>query len=278
MAGASPVFAGVVVSHSAQSGELHGGRLILRGVSGRASYVTDAGRSGTTSVRRLHRRVFLPGKPATGMLHIAGSRGGQEPTFKLSNPRYSASRRTVSYKAKPLQGRTVSSRAARAAALTAPARFGAASSSILPHPSLGSRSGGRACEVQIENAGSAHSETLNRQLFSRWDTDDRLGGEEPRWQVNANRDAIVGSVGSLWRGCGNQTVWQASTWDGKVATLTVDVSWQWRDPAPITSCTSTPELLSVRTQRHQHNSLGPPGPRALVLTAVSRAIGQRWHA
>src|SRR5215208_5510068 len=68
---------------------------------------------------------------------------------------------------------------------------------------------------------------------------DGLGGEEPRWQVNANRDAIVGSVGSLWRGCGNQTVWQASTWDGKVATLTVDVSWQWRDPAPTTSCTST---------------------------------------
>ena len=227
------------MSHSAQSGELRGGRLILRGVSGRASYVTDDGRSGTTSVRRLHRRVFLPGKPATGVLHIAGARGGREPTFRLTRPRYAASRRTVSYRAKPIGGASASGGVARAAALTAPAEFGAASLSILPHPSLGSGSGGRACEVQIENAGSPHSERLNRQSFSKWDTDDWIDGENPPWQIDANRATTVGSIGGLFRGCGNETVWQASTWDGKVATLTVDVSWQWRDPAPTTSCTST---------------------------------------
>ncbi len=236
---ASPASAGVEVSHAAESGALRDGRLILRGVSSRASYVTDAGRSGTTSVERLHRRVFLPGKPATGMLHIAGSRGRREPVFRLTKPRYDASRRIVSYKAEPLRSPSAAGAIARATALQAPPQFGAASLSILPHPSLGSGSGGRACEVQIENAGSPHSETLNRQSFSKWDTDDWLGGDEPPWQINANRATIVGSVGSLFRGCGNETVWQASTWDGKTATLTVDVSWQWRDSMPTTSCTST---------------------------------------
>ena len=239
LASASPASAGVEVSHAAQSGELRDGRLILRGVSGRASYVTDAGRSGTTSVRRLHRRVFLPGKPATG--HAAHRGRARRPGADLQADQAALCRGAPD---RQLQGRAArwrvaSGGVARAAALTAPAEFGAASLSILPHPSLGSGSGGRACEVQIENAGSPHSERLNRQSFSKWDTDDWIDGENPPWQIDANRATTVGSMGGLFRGCGNETVWQASTWDGKVATLTVDVSWQWRDPAPTTSCTST---------------------------------------
>jgi hypothetical protein len=33
----------------------------------------------------------------TGVLHVAGYHGGDEPTFRLSQPRYSPSRQTVSY-------------------------------------------------------------------------------------------------------------------------------------------------------------------------------------
>ena len=83
---------------SAKSGELHEGRLILRGVGARASYLTGAGSSGTVTAKRLHRRVFLPGRPATATLHVAGHRGGDEPTFRLSRPRYKAARQTVSYR------------------------------------------------------------------------------------------------------------------------------------------------------------------------------------
>jgi hypothetical protein len=89
-----------LITHSAKSGELQGGRLTLRGVSGRVTYVLNSGRRGTLSVRRLHRRLFLPGLPATGTLHVAGYRGGDEPSFRLSKPRRNAARHTVSYRAK----------------------------------------------------------------------------------------------------------------------------------------------------------------------------------
>ena len=112
-------------THSAKSGELKGGRLMLRGVGGRVTYVTNAGRSGRLSVRRLHRRVIVRGRPATGTLHVAGLRGGDEPVFRLSRPRYNAARRTVSYRAKSLSKRRLPGRGVR---------FGAASLSIVPHP------------------------------------------------------------------------------------------------------------------------------------------------
>ena len=88
----------------------------MRGVSGRARYLTGAGRSATMSLRRLHRRVFLAGKPPTGMLHIPGR--SDDLTFRLSKPRYNGSRQTVSYTAKPLPGTPLSRRGApRAAAV-----------------------------------------------------------------------------------------------------------------------------------------------------------------
>jgi hypothetical protein len=53
--------------HSAKSGELRGGRLILRGVSGRVTYFTSSGRTATATLKRVHKGVFLPGRPATGV-------------------------------------------------------------------------------------------------------------------------------------------------------------------------------------------------------------------
>lgn len=230
LASASPASAEVVVSHAAKSGELRDGRLILRGVSGRAGYVTDAGRSGTTSVRRMHQRAFPPGKPAIGTLHIAGSGGGQEPAFRLSKPRYDASRRIVSYKARALQGTSASSTVARSSALPAPRRFGAASLSILPHPSLASGGGGgHDCIMQVGVTPGGGAANLRLQSSANWDTD--VWTMAPPSDILVADKATMESQGGLWRGCGFSTVWESLG-----ATITVAVSWPWND-APTTSCT-----------------------------------------
>jgi hypothetical protein len=120
-----------VFVHSAGSGELSGGRLILRGVGRRVTWAHHSGRTGVMAVRRLHRRLFSGGKPAAiGALHVAGHRGGDELTFKLTKPRYNRARRTVSYKVKRLANGGLPGRAAAQAAAAA-RRFGAASLSII---------------------------------------------------------------------------------------------------------------------------------------------------
>jgi hypothetical protein len=130
-AAAAPGDATVFVQ-SAESGKLGGGRLVLAGVNGRVSFATNSGRAGVISLRSLHRRLIPPGKPASGTLHIAGQRGGQELAFKLSRPRYNPARNTVAYRTQPLAKR----RAAHAAGFRGLRRFGAASLSIIPHPTL----------------------------------------------------------------------------------------------------------------------------------------------
>ena len=133
-AGAQPVPRDAVVFvHSAKSGELGGGRLTLHGVSGRVTWAHNSGRFGVMKVRRLHRMLFsAKNATATGTLHVAGHRGGDELTVKLSRPRYNAARRTVSYKFKRLGDGRLPSRAARAAG--APRRFGPASLSMVGAP------------------------------------------------------------------------------------------------------------------------------------------------
>jgi hypothetical protein len=123
----------VVFVHSAKSGELNGGRLRLHGVTGRVTWAHNSGRSGVMKVKRLHRMLFsTTTATATGTLHVAGHRGGDELTFKLSRPRYNAARRTVSYKVKPLGDGRLPTRGAQAAG--APRRFGSASLSIIGAP------------------------------------------------------------------------------------------------------------------------------------------------
>ena len=122
-----------VFVHSAKSGELGAGRLTLHGVSGRVTWAHNSGRSGVMKVRRLHRMLFsAKNATATGILHVAGHRGGDELTFKLSRPRYNAARRAVSYKFKRLGDGRLPSRAAQVAG--AQRRFGRASLSMVGAP------------------------------------------------------------------------------------------------------------------------------------------------
>jgi hypothetical protein len=125
---------GTVFVHSAKSGKLAGGRLTLQGVGRRVTWAHHSDRPGVIAVRRLHRMLFSSKTAAaTGTLHVAGHRGGDELTFKLSKPRYNRARRTVSYKAKPLGNGRFPRRAA-AQAPAAARRFGTASLSIVSAP------------------------------------------------------------------------------------------------------------------------------------------------
>jgi hypothetical protein len=134
---APPPRDGTVFVHSARTGKLGGGRLTMLGVGSRVTWTHESGASGTMAVSGMHRMVFGPTTPeATATLHVAGHHGGDEPTFKLSDPRYNRARHMVSYRAKPLDNKRLPGRAGRAAA--AASAFGAASLSIqgAPTPSV----------------------------------------------------------------------------------------------------------------------------------------------
>jgi hypothetical protein len=190
-----------VFVQSAKSGQLGGGRLVLAGVSGRVSWATNSGRAGVIPLRKLHRRLIRPGKPATGMLHIAGQRGGQELAFRLSRPRYNPARHTVAYRAKPLAKR----RAARAAAFRRPRRFGPASLSIIPHPTLMGASDSPTCTATITN-------DTNYDLNARGGQFEHLVTDNwnPMWPqtIAAHGSATWASVGQDSIGCVNEGIFQ----------------------------------------------------------------------
>jgi hypothetical protein len=198
---------------SAARGQLGGGRLVLAGVSGRVSWATNAGRSGVISVRRLHRRLIRPGKPATGMLHIAGQRSGQELAFRLSRPRYNPARHTVAYRAKPLPKR----RAAPAAAAGFRRRFGAASLSIIPHPTLAD-STPVTCGVTITNK-TGHDLGLDPANVAHLGTWDPAGS--PQSTIKAGTTASWAAVGaSTSVGCNNGAYYLVGATDPPASCVT----------------------------------------------------------
>jgi hypothetical protein len=62
----------------------------------------------------LRAAVSADKRTATGTLHVAGHRGGEELTLRLSRPRYNAAQRTVSYAVKRMKGRLPSGAAGAA--------------------------------------------------------------------------------------------------------------------------------------------------------------------
>jgi hypothetical protein len=246
LASASSASGAVVVTHSAKSGEFRGGRLTLHGVRERVTYMISGGRTGTESVRRAHRRVFMPGKPATGTLHVAGHRGADEPTFRLSRPRYNAALHTVSYRAVPLDNKGLPGRSARAAGMSG-RQFGAASLTIVPHPTVASGdNGGNDCQITLHNSamtgvisGRHRFWDLQQVSATKWDTDS--WASSPPGELAAERDGTWESDGGLWRGCHNTVVWQFKPQADDPTppgTITVDLEWDWGQ-LPRGSCTSS---------------------------------------
>jgi hypothetical protein len=197
-----------VFTHSAKSGGVRGGRLTLHGVSRRVTAVTNGGHSGVVSVTRLQARLFGRGiPPATGTLHVAGDRGGDESTFSLSRPRYSASRHLVSYAAEPLNQRSLPS-GARAAQNGATQQFGAASLSIAgpPQVTLGDN-GGLDCSTTLTNQTS---HLLQASTSSNWPTDTWHYGIPANFQLTEEGSNALNftSWGGFLRGCSASSSWK----------------------------------------------------------------------
>ena len=245
-ANGAPVFV-----HSAASGELTGNRLTLRGVGRHVSWIHNAGRSGKVTIARLHRRMFLPGKPAMGTLHVAGHRGGQEARFRLSRPRYAAGRRTVSYEVRRLSKVRLPGRSARPA--QGAQQFGAASLSIVPHPQLtGGDNGGNDCPMGLVNETGYGVQATGS---SKWDTDtwataipaNEIVPSHSKVPTGSDLRAFWESDGGLWRGCSNTATWQLvvdpndPTQAPPPAGVTYSfvMSWPWGNGAPSPSCSST---------------------------------------
>jgi hypothetical protein len=260
LAGASSASAAMVVKHSAKSGELQDGRLTLHGVSKRVAYSIDGGRSGKVSVRRLHRRVFLPGLAATGRLHVAGRRGGRDRRFKLTRPRYNAARHTVSYRAKSLDRRRSRSGTPRAAGIPALRNFGAAKLSIVPHPRLASGDqGGNDCEAAVY-ADASEPFTLSAQTWSKWDTDSWV--PDPSHLQRSFLSGSWESDGGQWRGCSNTVNFQAvPNVTGYGGLFTVNIQWPWGQNSPTStcsvdgslSCTQEPGVSPITWRLHATN-------------------------
>jgi hypothetical protein len=190
----------LVVVHSAKSGTLAGDRLTLHRVGRRVTWVTNSGRSGVVSIARLHRRLFLPGTPwATGTLHIAGQRGGQELALRLRRPRYDRARQTVRYRVERLSKR----RSARASGFRARRRFGAASLSIVGATLVGDN-GGNDCSVTVTNSTPW---PLQASAENKWPTDTWDPGIPFNDVLAQGKSIEWGSDGGLWRGCSVSGSW-----------------------------------------------------------------------
>jgi hypothetical protein len=199
------------VVHSAESGKLAGGGLTLYGVGRKVTVTTNAGRSPVVRVKTMHRRLFSPRTPATGTLHVDGHHGGDEPTFRLSRPRYNAARRTVAYRAKPLNNKPLP----RAAATVR--RFGAASLTIAPHAAvMGGDYGGNDCYNQFinETGYGMQFQSANKQPGDTWDEDSPPVQGLVISDTTNDQGHLDGldswgweSDGALWSGCANDTVW-----------------------------------------------------------------------
>jgi hypothetical protein len=216
--------------HSARSGELAGGRLTLHGVGPNVTWTSTAGRSGVAPVARAHRRIFMLSAPATGTLHV-GHRGGDEPTFRLSRPRYNASRQTVSYRAKPLNNKPLRRRAARAGGRRGARRFGAASLSIVPHSTVLNRVN---CYTTFVNATRTALQvgSVTKALTDGWDS----GWFPPKLglYVQANGGDAWESYGIEVQSCGNSVTYKIV---GTTDTITFSMSLDGTEYS--NTCTST---------------------------------------
>jgi hypothetical protein len=208
---------GMRFEHSAESGVLSGGRLVLRGVHHQVPW-DDGRRSGVLPVSQLHERLFLPGKPLSGALDIARGSGGA-PRLRLSRPRYKAAGRTVSYRVERLDKRPL------------PRRFGTAALSMV------GRAQTQTCEAQVYyNDGEPFG--LSVSSYSDWSTDT---WETTPWQghqFRGDEGENWASYGGVLEGCGNtvnlELIPGENGWGGDVS---ISVSFDWQGNLKTNSCT-----------------------------------------
>jgi hypothetical protein len=237
--------------HSAKSGELRGGRLILRGVNDRVTYFTSAGGTATAKVKRVHKGVFLPGRPATGVLHVEGHQGGDEPSFKLTSPRYNAARRTVSFKARRLDSKQLPTGAVGTVGIARPrslsaasSKFGPASLTVTSHPTVAIGSGNECIAHIVNSVTDYYFADLAASSWEAWDTDswERLpptNGPNPPAGISQG-DVVHPRSEDYWesrggdlRGCHNKVIFRFAQGPD---TFTIEQTWPWGN-GPSSTCT-----------------------------------------
>jgi hypothetical protein len=205
--------------HSAKSGKIEDGKLTLRGVGRHVTWAaSDGERSARVRIPTMHRALFARlAPPVTGTLHVAGHRGGEEPTFRLSRPRFNASRGTVSYRVRRVRKRTH----ARAAGLAKPRSFGAASLSVL--------SDDRDCLTMMENNTGHPLQLARAEVNGTWTTSPGTPGQT----------VLAPGHGTTWEaagdGCGHTVDWQTTDVPGG-ALITISTAFDTGTPAPPYSC------------------------------------------
>ena len=227
----------MVFTHSAESGQLRGGLLTLRGVGSHLTWAHNRGRSGRISVERLHRRLFFPETPPIATLHVAGRR---PQTFRLRRPHYNAARDSVRYRVRRLRARTRTLARASQASFD----FEAAALSIVAHPSLLTDDDGNYCAAGLLNL-TIHD--LKAASESKWDTDDW----DPGIPFNDVAEFLGGtaswaSQGGFLRGCSNTAVWVTDS-DPPVS-FTITTAHPWRPGTSTETCKSSDRsYVCVRT-------------------------------
>ena len=234
----------IVFVHSAKSGELGGGRLTLHGVDARVTWITNSGRSGVVSMARLHRQLFLPATPrATGTLHIAGQRGGEELALRLRRPRYNRARQTVRYQVRRLSARA-------SGGLSRVRRFGPASLSIVGAKPVGDN-GGNDCTTTLSNRTQWEWGATGE---AKWDTDTWDPGI-PFQGVLFTDPVTWGTDGGFLRGCSNTGQWSVIPYSDDpnipvpTATVIVTTTFPWNDSTGgSATCTSTSPQFSCQAK------------------------------
>jgi hypothetical protein len=230
-AGGAPTF-----THSAKRGEFRGGRLVLHGVARRVRTEYQDGRTDRVLVRRLHARLFAPGKPATGTLR---RRGGKKAALRLSRPRYNAAKRTVSYRARPLGNSSV------------PRRFGRASLAMVAHPQV-MLGDGQLCKNVIYNYTQYDWKVISTWTWNNWTTPPGdPNGQTMSHQLGANFIWWESGNSGFDRGCENNNTMQIvsddprfNPSDGSTATASFDMKRDWDQSGDASYSNSTSDLFN----------------------------------
>ncbi len=225
-----PLAGATLVVQSAKRGGLQGDQLTLRGV-GRSVRWKRSGRprqSGIVSFKLVERQLFSDNAALTADLHVAGQRGVV--ALRISRPRYSARRGTVSYRVKRLGQRSV------------PRRFGAASLSIVLPRVVGGSYGDHSCQTEVQD-NTAYG--LQPIRSSKGDLDVWALESPPAAAIGQGDVTSWESDGALFKGCTNSVVWKFVPDPNSLhpptppsGTVSFTTTYPW-DGLPSYACTSS---------------------------------------
>jgi hypothetical protein len=231
---------------SATGGSVQDGRMTLRGVARKVSWVADGSgiRSGTTSFAEMRRVLFSRGQPARTATLVVSGRGARGiAVLKLSQPRFSPRLRTASYRVRRRGKRRL------------PGRFGSASLTIVasrplggngpplqgaPGPGFGGFFYSITCTTTFTNNTPY---PLDFSEATKLDSDTWIPPSPPP-DPNTQPTRVAPGASFTWssespydRGCGNSTYWTPlPPVGGRVPLYEFDTSTDWTGDPVASDC------------------------------------------